>query len=104
MKIRVVDGLILEADKAVSQEDNVREWLGIIELEPSGTAPFFGEIANVLQHSKNLYDCAAVANLAARGVAVDCVDNGKLPCVEIDFPDDLVYARALACEEKEVER
>ena len=95
MKVRVSEGLVIEADKAIAIKEAFGEWLGIIKFEPSGASAFFDEADRMLQQSKTLYDCAVVSGLAARGIDIHCVEIGKLPWVEIDFPDDLEYARSL---------
>ena len=101
MKVRVSEGLVMEADKAIAQEEAFGEWLGIIKFEPSGASAFFDEAARMLENSKTLYDCAVVSGLAARGTDIHCVEIGKLPWVEIDFPEDLEYAKSLASEEND---
>ena len=104
MKVRVRDGLILEADKAIHPSDAYGEWLGIAKFEPQGAAVFFDEIERTLPRSKVLYDCAVVRDLAERGVAMKYADIGSLPWVEIDFEQDLNFARTLAEREEQAWR
>ena len=99
MKVRVENGLLVEADKFIPPDEALGEWLGIIKFEPSGASLYFDEAEKTLLHSRMLYDCAVVRELAARGTAVHYVDIGNLPWVEIDFAKDLEYANALANQE-----
>jgi len=99
MKVRVKDGLVIEADKAIEPTEAYGEWLGITKFEPQGALVYFDEVERTLSHSRTLYDCAVVRDLAAQGVAMNCADIGKLPWVEIDFQDDLMHARSLAKQE-----
>lgn len=98
MKVRVENGLVLEADKAVPPAQAYGEWLGIVKFEPEGAAAFFTEVDKALLRSRTLYDCAVVRELSQQGTAVHCADIGRLPWVEIDFAEDLAYARTLAAE------
>jgi choline kinase len=101
MKVRVEDGLLLEADKAVPPAEAYGEWLGITKFEPQGASVFFDEIGRTLPRSRMLYDCAVVRDLAERGIAMEYADIGRLPWVEIDFLEDLEYARSLARREEQ---
>ena len=96
MKVRVESGLVTEADKSIPLAEAYGEWLGIVKFGPDGASVFFDQVEKTLVHSKILYDCAVVRDLAARGTAIHCMDIGRLPWVEIDFAEDLAYARALA--------
>lgn len=96
MKVRVDNGYIKEADKAVPPSDAYGEWLGITKFEPRGAEVFFDEVERTLTHSRELYDCAVVRDLAERGVVIEYADIGTLPWVEIDFHEDLEHARSLA--------
>ena len=101
MKVRVENGLLMEADKAIQPSEAYGEWLGIAKFEPQGASVFFDEIERTLSLSRTLYDCAAVRGLAERGVAMDYADIGRLPWVEIDFQEDLDHARSLAVQEEQ---
>jgi choline kinase len=96
MKVRVDNGYVKEADKAIPPLDSYGEWLGITKFEPQGADVFFDEVERTLSHSRELYDCAVVRGLAERGVAIEYADIGRLPWVEIDFHEDLERARSLA--------
>ena len=99
MKVRVKEGLVIEADKAIAPAEAYGEWLGITKFEPHGASVYFDAVERTLTRSRTLYDCAVVRDLAEQGVAMNCVDIGKLPWVEIDFQDDLMHARSLAKQE-----
>ena len=96
MKVRVENGLVVEADKGIPSDEAAGEWLGIIKFKPAGGSAFFDAVEAALLQCKTLYDCAVVQTLAAAGTAIHPVDVGRLPWVEIDFPDDLEHARELA--------
>jgi choline kinase len=101
MKVRVENGLVIEADKAIEPAEAYGEWLGITKFEPQGASVFFNEVERTLSHSRTMYDCAVVRDLAEQGVAMNCADIGRLPWVEVDFHDDLMHARSLAKREEQ---
>ena len=96
MKVRIDEGLVTEADKSVPPVEAYGEWLGIAKFEPPGDAVYFDQVDVALEGSKMLYDCAVVRDLASAGTAIRGFDIDGLPWVEIDFADDLEYARSLA--------
>ena len=76
----------------------------IAKFEPQGATVFFDEIERTLPRSKVLHDCAVVRGLAERGVAMMYADIGSLPWVEIDFQEELNFARTLAEREEQAWR
>lgn len=101
MKVRVENNLVVEADKGIAPADAFGEWLGIVKFEPAGAAAFLAQVHQTIERSRTLYECAVVKDLAADGVMVHYADIGRVPWVEIDFPEDLEYARGLARAEAE---
>ena len=99
MKVKVENGLVLEADKRLEPAETYGEWLGIIKFEPEGASAYFDAIERALSESKTMYDCAVVRQMAANGSRIERVDIGELPWVEIDFLDDLNLAKSLAAQE-----
>jgi choline kinase len=96
MKVRIENGLVTEADKAIPPAQTYGEWLGIIKFEPYGASKYLAEVENALSRSRTLYDCAVVPTLAGQGIAIHHADIGSLPWAEIDTPEDLSDARDLA--------
>ena len=98
MKVRVEDGCLVEADKAIPPTEAAGEWLGIIRFEPAGASAYFRAQERALRESKTLYDCTVVRDMAVEGTAIRYATVGNLPWVEIDFAEDMEYARSLAKE------
>jgi len=96
MKVRVVNGLLTEADKEIPLDEAFGEWTGIIRFEPAGADVYLSAVENALTNSKTLYDCAVVRPLAAGGLPISYTETTSLPWIEIDTHEDLESARLLA--------
>ena len=94
MKVRVEAGRLLEMSKAMSQGLTHGENLGMLLM----TGPVVAEVVAAARIITALGGerswLASAINRVAPHHPISCVDVAGMPWVEIDFPDDLMYARA----------
>ena len=93
MKVSIRNGLLQDIDKQLEPARSCGENLGLLKYDRLGARMVFEEagalIANGMERS---WAPAALARVARR-VPVHCVDVAGLPWAEIDFVEDVLYAR-----------
>ena len=93
MKVSFADGKLRRISKTLSAEDTDGENVGILRFNAKAAALLFAE-ADAIVRSGDLkaWAPAAVDRIVDR-VAIRGVDIADLPWTEIDFPEDLSFAR-----------
>lgn len=93
MKVVVRDGLLQEIDKRLDPARSSGESLGLLKYDRLASRLLFEEAdALIAAGAEDRWAPDAVARLARR-VPVRCVDVAGLPWTEIDFVEDVLYAR-----------
>ncbi|MBI2589439.1 phosphocholine cytidylyltransferase family protein [Candidatus Berkelbacteria bacterium] len=98
MKVRIKDGRIIEANKAIPLKEAAGEWTGIIKFNPEGAAWYLPAVEKAVATDPTKYDCVVVRDLAAAGYTISVASTEGLPWREVDFPEDLAAAREIAKE------
>jgi len=89
------DKKILEIGKDLEPEKCAGEFIGIAKFKRDILSEFLKAIQyGIEQKQENNYFEYAV-NLLSKKVALESVSTGDLPCIEIDFPEDLIRARKM---------
>lgn len=93
MKVSFEGNRLRKIGKELSQKETHGENVGVLKFSESGTEQLFRE-ADALVHSggEHLWAPSVLSRIVDK-VVFHGVDIAGLPWVEIDFPDDLYYAR-----------
>jgi choline kinase len=94
--IRGSDGRVLRIGKELSAEEAAGESLGIEKFSTVAATHLFRILSN--RHSIDEFYEMAFQELVDDGVRLYAVSSGDIPCMEIDTPEDLERAQAMARE------
>jgi choline kinase len=104
MKVVVRNGLLQDIEKRLDARRSCGESLGLIKYDPFASHILFEEAgALIAGGGERCWAPAAIARLAQR-VPVHCLDMAGLPWSEIDFVEDVIYARCEVLPELRVVR
>ena len=93
MKVVIRNGLLQDIRKQLEHVPSSGENLGLLKYDRAAIRILFEEAgALIAGGGERCWAPAAVARLAQR-VPVQCVDMAGLPWSEIDFVEDVLYAR-----------
>ena len=93
MKVVIQDGVLLDIGKEIAPQRSCGENLGLLKHDERAARLLFEAAGRLLAAGhERAWSPAAVAELARR-VPVRCVDVAGLPWTEIDFVEDVLYAR-----------
>ncbi len=94
VKVIVRDGRILRIGKRLDPADCFGEFLGVARFGEQAAAPLTAMLERYIESKGVVADYfeRAVNRLCTHWVLTP-VDVGDLPCCEIDFPEDLAFAR-----------
>jgi choline kinase len=93
MKVKVRDGLVVDMSKAMDPAEADGENLGVVKFGPK-SAPHLVSIMERLVSAETLRDWAPKAfREFAQERPLHAIGTGRLPWIEIDFPED--YRRAV---------
>jgi choline kinase len=94
MKVSVWDGRLIEMSKELPQEDVCGENVGVLRLTARTAADVVTAARAIIAAGDRRAWLAAAINRVADRHPITCLDVAPWPWVEIDFPEDLVRARA----------
>ncbi|MEE9465515.1 MAG: phosphocholine cytidylyltransferase family protein [Candidatus Neomarinimicrobiota bacterium] len=95
VKVTTNGNRIVDIGKGIAPADALGEFIGIARFSGKFSDPFFRELDEIVAAGMNTaYFEYALKRLAPRE-ALQIVDVTDLPCIEIDFPEDLEKAREL---------
>lgn len=93
MKVMVRNGLLQDISKKLDPARSCGENLGLLKYDHDGARMVFEEVgALIAGGEERSWAPAAMARLARR-LPVHCIDMTGLPWAEIDFVEDVLYAR-----------
>ena len=93
MKVDIADGRLRTIGKTLAADVTDGENVGILRFDDQAAALLFSEADSIIAEGElKCWAPAAVGRIADRA-AIHCADVADLPWTEIDFPDDLAYAR-----------
>lgn len=93
MKVAVRRGLLRDISKQLDPARSCGENLGLLKYDGDAVRMLFQEAgALIAAGGENSWSPAALARMARR-VPVRCIDMAGLPWAEIDFVEDILYAR-----------
>jgi choline kinase len=94
MKVRISHDHVVEMSKTLSEEEISGENVGILRLSESTLRDVVSAARTIVAAGgRNAWLATAITRVA-RDHSIACVDVAPWPWVEIDFPEDLVRARA----------
>lgn len=93
MKVRISEGHLVEMSKSLPDEHVHGENLGVLRLSRSAVADAVSAARKIVAGGGHRSWLAAAVNQVARRHPIRCLDVGRRPWVEIDFPEDLHRAR-----------
>ena len=92
-------GRIVDLGKEVDRKSALGEFIGVARFSAEITGPFYQALGDIVKAGNN----SAYFEDALRGLAayheLHLVDVTDLPCIEIDFPEDLEQAQKLIRDE-----
>ena len=95
VKVVCKNHIIQRIGKNLDKSACYGEFIGIAKFSKEVIPSFKEKLDEVIQNDRleNEYFEAAVDRMLIAGVEIEAVDVGDLPCIEIDFPEDLERAR-----------
>lgn len=95
MKLKARGNDVLAIGKHVTMVEATGTFLGIAKFSEAGSRRMFAEVAKLIQAGEtNLYFTAGVERLIAADFPVQVEFISGLPWIEIDFAEELAYARS----------
>jgi len=94
MKVAVRRGALEAMSKSLPPARTAGENVGSIRLSGAATRAAFDAAHRLVAAGRSRDWLASAIERAARAHRLQCLDIAGLPWVEIDFPEDLAYARA----------
>ena len=86
---------IVDIGKEVDKDQALGEFLGIGRLSAEITRPFYHALGDIVEAGLNTAYFEHALRELAPNQELHYVDVTDLPCIEIDFPEDLLQAQAL---------
>jgi choline kinase len=95
MKVRVVDGKIVEIAKTIALHEAAGESIGVRAFRGEGRALLSDELEAMARDSDpaKAWYITAVSRIAARGGPVGALYLDSNACMDVDFPEDLERAQ-----------
>jgi L-glutamine-phosphate cytidylyltransferase len=93
MKAAFADGKLQALSKTLAVEDTQGESIGLLKFDAWAAALLFREAEILLANGGETQWAPAAVERLARQWSIVGVDVADLPWAEIDYPEDLVYAR-----------
>ena len=93
MKVACSNKRLTAISKSLNKSQIDGESVGIMKFEASTIPILFNEVASVLESEGEMQWAPAAVNRLAQKIRINAVDIAGLPWVELDFPEDLAYAR-----------
>ena len=94
MKVAISDGRLVEMSKQMAKDQTCGENVGVLRLSaPTVTDVLAAARELVAAGNRRAWLASAINRVTARH-PIGCIDVAPWPWVEIDFPEDLVRARA----------
>lgn len=95
VKVIVEGGRITRIGKQLDVDRSLGEFVGVARFGSDLAAPFARMLAQCVEHEGIVADLFehALDRLCEQGSVIVPADVGDLPCGEIDFPEDLEFAR-----------
>ena len=94
MKVSISDGLLVEMSKEMPDEDVSGENVGVLRLSARTVTDVVAAAREIIATGDRRAWLASAINRVAERHPFTCLDVASWPWVEIDFPEDLVRARA----------
>jgi len=94
MKVSISDGRLVEMSKEMPEERVCGENLGVLRLSARTVTDVMAAAREIIAAGDRRAWLAAAINRVAARHPIACLDVAPWPWVEIDFPEDLVRARA----------
>ena len=93
MKIACSNKRLTAISKSLNKSQIDGESLGIMKFEASIIPILFNEMASVLESDGEKQRVPAAVDRLTQKIRINAIDIAGLPWVEVDFPEDLAYAR-----------
>ena len=93
VKVRIEDGLIKEIHKQIEPKKAMGEFIGIAKFVKRDLPPFIECLTQGVQDKQENNYFEYAVNMMCHDVKLIPVYTEGLPCIEIDFPQDLKKAR-----------